>query len=66
MSQPGNGREVANDYLSASYTDVLILFLQEEHLGMTPFTPPGAQLSQSPPRMKGGRTREMLTDWFLF
>lgn len=61
MSQPGNGREVANDYLSASYTDVLILFLQEKHLVLTLFTPPAAELSQSTPQMKG-----MLTDGFLF
>lgn len=38
MSQPGNGREVASDYLSASSTDVLIFFLQGKHLGITFYT----------------------------
>ena len=52
MSQPGNGREVAKDCLSASSTDVLNLFLQEKHLGITLSTPPGSKLSQKHSQIK--------------
>lgn len=47
MSQPGSGKEVANDHLSKLSTDVLILFLQERHLAITLFTLPGTKLSQT-------------------
>lgn len=66
MSQPGNRREIANDYLSASSTDVLNLFLQEKYLGITLSTPPASNLLQKLSQIKEERKREMLTSEFLF
>lgn len=66
MSQPGNRREIANDYLSASSTDVLNLFLQKKYLGITLSTPPASNLLQKLSQIKEERKREMLTSEFLF
>lgn len=67
MSQPGSGKEVANDHLSKLSTDVLILFLQERYLAITLFTLPGTKLSQTYTDKEWKIKRKtMFTNEFLF